>query len=252
MKSQIIIPARLASSRLPEKLLLCETGQTLLEHTWHSASRAHKPTGIVVACDHLRIAEAVADFGGTAVMTNPNAASGTDRIAEVAAGMPEVDIFVNVQGDEPDIPGDAIDLAVTLLEENPEVAMTTLATPIRNRVQLEDPACVKVVFGGDQKAHYFSRSVVPHPREWNDSLLTATPALFHQHVGLYAYRREVLLTLAKLPQTSNEKTENLEQLRALDNGFSICVGVIEAPIFGIDTPEDYAKFCASCEQDCKG
>ncbi len=240
--SYIVIPARLASSRLPEKLLLDETGQPLIQYTYESALKAQRPDGVIVAADHERIAEAVRAFGGEVRMTDPNAACGTDRVAEVARDLSDAQILVNVQGDEPDLPGEAIDLAVELLEKNPEAVMSTLATPIRSRAQLEDPACVKVVFDQGGRALYFSRSPIPHPREWSDALLEADPPLFYQHVGLYAYRRDFLLRLAQMPVCPLEQTEKLEQLRVLDAGHSIMVGVIDMPTFGIDTPEDYRAF----------
>jgi 3-deoxy-manno-octulosonate cytidylyltransferase (CMP-KDO synthetase) len=180
-------------------------------------------------------------------MTSPQAASGTDRVAEVARHMPQVDIIVNVQGDEPEIAGRSIDLAIELLERTPGAAMATLATPIRSRRQLEDPACVKVVFDRAGRALYFSRSPIPHAREWDDSLLSAEPAHFYQHVGLYAYRREFLLALAAMPPSRLEKIEKLEQLRVLEAGYSILVGVIDEPTFGIDTPEDYRAFVEKAE-----
>ena len=249
MTSQIIIPARLASTRLPRKLMLCETGKPLIQHTYESASRATRPTGICVATDHQEIFDAVGAFGGQVEMTRPDAASGTDRVAEVARRMPQVDIIVNVQGDEPEIAGTSIDLAIELLDLNPSAVMSTLATPIRTRRQLEDPACVKVVFDTAGRAIYFSRSVIPHPREWNDSLLTAAPPSFYQHVGLYAYRREFLLQLAQMPPSRLERIEKLEQLRVLEAGHSILVGVVDEPTFGIDTPEDYRAFVEKNRRD---
>lgn len=240
--SQIVIPARLASTRLPRKLLLNETGQTLIEHTYHAAEKAQRPGGVCVACDHEEIFDAVCAFGGRAVMTDPNAPSGTDRVAEVARQLGETDVIVNVQGDEPDLAGESIDLVIRLLEEQPDAVMSTLATPIRSREQLLDPACVKVVFDSQGQAMYFSRSPIPHPREWDDSLLSATPPLFYQHVGLYAYRREFLLQLAEMPPAPIEQTERLEQLRVLAAGYTILVGVVDEPTFGIDTPDDYRQF----------
>ncbi|NUQ63430.1 MAG: 3-deoxy-manno-octulosonate cytidylyltransferase [Pirellulales bacterium] len=240
--SYIVIPARLASTRLPRKLLLDETGKPLIQHTYEAASRATRPSGICVAADHEEIVQAVQAFGGRVRMTNPLAACGTDRVAEIAAAMPEVDIFVNVQGDEPELAGATIDLVVDLLEHSADAVMSTLATPIRRREQLEDPACVKVVFGRDGRALYFSRSVVPHPRDWNDRLLSADPPNFFQHVGLYAYRRDFLLLLARMPQSQLETIEKLEQLRVLEAGYSILVGVVDEPTFGIDTPADYRAF----------
>ena len=240
--SQIVIPARLASTRLPRKLLLDDTGQTLIEHTYHAAEKAQRPEGVCVACDHEEIFEAVRAFGGRAIMTDPNAPSGTDRVAEAARQLEGTDVVVNVQGDEPDLAGESIDLVIALLEQHPDVVMSTLATPIRSREQLLDPACVKVVFDSLGRAMYFSRSPIPYPREWHDSLLLANPPLFYQHVGLYAYRREFLMQLAEMPPAPIEQTERLEQLRVLAAGHTILVGVVDEPTFGIDTPADYRRF----------
>ena len=240
--SQIVIPARLASTRLPRKLLLRETGRSLIHHTYEAARRATLPRGVCVAVDHQELFDEVRSFGGQAEMTDPNAASGTDRVAEIARRMGDVDIFVNVQGDEPELLGETIDLAVRFLAERPDLVMSTLATPIRSREQLLDPACVKVVFDAGGRALYFSRSPLPHAREWDDCLLADNPPHFYQHIGLYAYRREFLLRLASMPPSSLEKIEKLEQLRVLEAGFEIGVGVVDEPTRGIDTPEDYRAF----------
>jgi 3-deoxy-manno-octulosonate cytidylyltransferase (CMP-KDO synthetase) len=240
--SQIIIPARLASTRLPRKLLLRETGKSLIHHTYEAAQCSTRASGVCVAADHAEIFDEVSRFGGRVEMTSPTAPSGTDRVAQIARQMTDVDIIVNVQGDEPEIAGSSIDLAIELLEENPSAVMSTLATPIRCRRQLDDPSCVKVVFDGGGQALYFSRSVIPHPRQWDDALLASNPPTFYQHVGLYAYRRDFLLKLATMPPCQLEQVEKLEQLRVLDAGYSILVGVIDEPTFGIDTPEDYRLF----------
>ena len=244
LRSFMVIPARLASTRLPRKLLLDETGKPLIQHTYEAARGARRPAGLCVAADHDDIAAAVRAFGGDVRMTSPDCASGTDRVAEVARAMPEVDIFVNVQGDEPELAGGTIDLVIELLENNPASVMATLATPIRSRAQLDDPACVKVVFAADGRALYFSRSPIPHARQWDDALLSADPPHFYQHVGLYAYRRDFLLHLASLARTPLEMLENLEQLRVLESGYSIVVGVVHEPSVGIDTPADYRAFVA--------
>jgi 3-deoxy-manno-octulosonate cytidylyltransferase (CMP-KDO synthetase) len=240
--SFIIIPARLASTRLPRKLLLADTGKSLIQHTYEAASKAKRPLGLCVAADHEEIAREVRRFGGHVELTNPDATSGTDRVAEVAAGLHHVDIVVNVQGDEPELSGGAIDLVIRLLEDNPRAVMSTLATPIRSRRQLNDPACVKVVFDQAGRALYFSRSAIPHCRDWDDTLLEADPPHFFQHVGLYAYRREFLLELAGMPRCALEKLENLEQLRVMSAGHTILVAVVDEPTSGIDTPEDYRAF----------
>ena len=242
MKSYIVIPARLRSTRLPEKLLLDETGKPLIQHTYEAAQQAGRPTGVCVAADDERIAEAVREFGGEVVLTDPAAPSGTDRVAEVAQGMDDIDIIVNVQGDEPEISGAVIDQVVELLENDPTAVMATLATPIHSRKQLEDPACVKVVFDEQGRALYFSRSVIPHPRDWEDRLLEPDAGCFFQHIGLYAYRREFLLQLAQMPPVLLEQVESLEQLRVLAAGKTIMVGVCREATVGIDTPEDYQAF----------
>lgn len=245
---QIVIPARLHSTRLPEKLLLRETGKTLIQHTYEAAARARLPSGICVATDHPRIFAEVRAFGGEACMTSPDCASGTDRVAEIARLRRDVDIFVNVQGDEPDLSGESIDQVVALLSAHPDAVMSTLATPIRSREQLEDPACVKVVFDTSGKALYFSRSPIPAVRNWDDGLLAAEPCSFHQHVGMYAYRRDFLVRLAELPRGRLERLESLEQLRVLEAGYAILVGVVDEPTFGIDTERDYRAFVARRRQ----
>ena len=259
LRSHIVIPARLASTRLPRKLLLAKTGKPLIQHTYEAAKRAKKPGGVCVAADCEEISAVVRGFGGQVFLTSPNCASGTDRIAEVVEQLGEVDVVVNVQGDEPELSGEAIDLVVELLERQAGAEMATLATPIRSREKLQDPACVKVVMTEHRvqesgvgsweserpQAHrtlYFSRSAIPHAREWRDDLLVAEPPHFFQHLGLYAYRRDFLLKLAKLPRTPLEKLENLEQLRVLEHGHDILVGIVDEPTIGIDTPADYAAF----------
>jgi 3-deoxy-manno-octulosonate cytidylyltransferase (CMP-KDO synthetase) len=223
--------------------MLRETGKTLIQHTYEAALRSTLASGVIVATDHEEILHEVESFGGRAVMTSPTCASGTDRVAEVARQLPkEIDILINVQGDEPEIAGESIDLAVRMLKDNHAAAMSTLATPLRSREQFEDPACVKVVFDVNGRAMYFSRSPIPHPRQWSDALLISSPPSFYQHVGLYAYRRDFLLSLAAMPPSPTEQIEKLEQLRVLEAGHSIFVGVIDEATFGIDTPEDYRKF----------
>lgn len=221
--------------------MLSETGKSVLQHTYESASASRKATRVIVAADDDEIAKEVRSFGGEVIMTRPDHICGTDRVAEVAQSL-DAEIIINVQGDEPEISFEAIDLAISMLEENPHAPMATLATPIRSSELLEDPSCVKVVVSNHGQAMYFSRSVIPHPREWNESLLAADPPNFFQHVGLYGYRREFLLEIPGLPVSRLEKIESLEQLRVLFNGNTILVGMIDHPIAGIDTPEDYASF----------
>mgnify|MGYP002528080136 FL=1 len=241
-RSYIVIPARLASTRLPRKLLLSETGKTVIQHTYESASQASRPLGVIVAADSQEIADVVQRFGGQSVLTDPAAATGTDRVAEAARSLPDADVIINVQGDEPEIAASAIDLTVRLLEENPHAVMATLATPIRSRRQLEDPSCVKVTFDSKGRALYFSRSPIPHAREGYDPLLSMDPPRFYQHIGLYAYRRDFLFQLAEMPPSPLEQVENLEQLRVLEAGHQILVGVVAEANVGIDTRADYDTF----------
>lgn len=244
MNSCVVIPARLASTRLAKKMLLAETGKPLVQHTLENARLAKRPSRVVVATDDDAIRRAVEACGGEAVMTSPDCASGADRVAEVARLMPEVDIFVNLQGDEPDLEPAAIDQVIGLLERNPSEAMATLATPIRDPERLAAPSIVKVVFDELGRALYFSRSPIPHPRDPAEATVDADPPRFFQHVGIYAYRRDLLLRLADLPPSMLEQTEKLEQLRVLQAGESILVGQIPSAMPGIDTAEDYAAFVA--------
>lgn len=240
-KACVVIPARMHSTRLPGKMLLRETGRTLLEHTHEAAQRAKRPSAVIVATDHEAIAEEVHRFGGTVVMTSPDHASGTDRIAEVAERTPGFDLFVNVQGDEPEIEPSAIDSVIEQLVEDDQASMATLATPLRDPERLVDPSNVKVVFDNTGRALYFSRSPIPFVRDAGSATAEATPLFFH-HVGLYAYRRDFLMRLADLPPSALEQAEKLEQLRMLQAGEVIRVGVIPDAAVGIDTASDYAAF----------
>jgi 3-deoxy-manno-octulosonate cytidylyltransferase (CMP-KDO synthetase) len=198
-------------------------------------------------------------------MTDPQAASGTDRVAEVARARPEVDLFVNVQGDEPEIAGESIDFLIELLAGAPHAMIGTLATPIRYRKDLQDPACVKVVRSHSGMALYFSRSVIPYPRdgfpgcdglpESESGLLDPSVPFsptdsqsgsntYLQHLGIYAYRRDFLVNLDMLAPSELERIEKLEQLRFLQAGHQIAVGVIPKAPRGIDTREDYEAFLA--------
>jgi 3-deoxy-manno-octulosonate cytidylyltransferase (CMP-KDO synthetase) len=225
-------------------MLLRETGKTLLQHTYEAACVARKPAGVLVATDHAEIAAEVDRFRGDFVMTSPDCASGTDRVAEVARKLPRADIVVNVQGDEPDMSGESIDRVIELLEKNPSAKMATLATPIRSPQQHANPACVKVVFDNTGRALYFSRSPIPFVREPDDSRPFNDPPIFFQHLGIYAYRRHALLEIAALPPSTLEAAEKLEQLRMLQSGGTILVAVVEHSSSGIDTPADYAAFVA--------
>jgi 3-deoxy-manno-octulosonate cytidylyltransferase (CMP-KDO synthetase) len=243
-RSFVVIPARYASTRLPRKMLLRETGKTLLQHTYESACAARKPVGVIIATDHAEIASEVERFHGDFVMTSPDCASGTDRVAEVARQIPRADVLVNVQGDEPEMLPENIDRVISLLEDNPSSGMATLATPIPSPEHFADPACVKVVFDDHGRAMYFSRSPIPFDRDPGNTKSFNDPPRFFQHLGIYAYRRETLLDVAAMPPSSLEQTEKLEQLRMLQSGGMILVAVVDHAARGIDTPADYAAFVA--------
>ena len=250
----IVIPARLSSTRLPRKMLLAETGRTLVEHTWRAARGARRATEVVVATDSDEIALAVRGFGGTAVLTSPEATSGTARIVEALPLLPAAArIVVNVQGDEPELAAAAIDAAVDLLDRCPAAGVATLVTPMRSEADLRDPAAVKAVLtpwrdaagspvSDAWRAIYFSRAPVPCARDFSPGLLAAEPPLYWQHVGLYAYRREVLERWNTLPESRLAAHESLEQLRVIEAGIPIVAGAIAHAARGIDTPQDYAAF----------
>jgi 3-deoxy-manno-octulosonate cytidylyltransferase (CMP-KDO synthetase) len=240
----IIIPARLGSTRLARKMLLQETGKPLLQHTYEAARRSRQADRVIVATDSVEIFDAVQRFGGEVEMTLASHQSGTDRIAEVAAKLPEFDIVVNVQGDEPDMAADVIDRVIEQLHQQSEVPVATAACPIRLQALIHDPSCVKVVMDQQGRALYFSRSPIPYPRNWNDGWLTDEPPRYFQHLGIYAYRRSFLLKFATLPDSLAEQTESLEQLRVLQAGYPIAVACVEYHSKGIDTVEDYAAFVA--------
>lgn len=238
VKIVVCIPARYTSTRFPAKVLAKDTGKYLIQHTWEQACKARLPKRVVIAADDDKIVQAAREFGAECVLTSPKHNSGTDRIAE-AVGRSDADIVINVQGDEPRIDPDHIDLLARMMLDNPKAEMATLAAPFATREQIADPNVVKVVAGIGGKAIYFSRSVIPYDR---DRAGVGDAGVYLRHIGIYAYRRDFLLKITSLPQTPLEKLEKLEQLRALENGYTILVGRVEHTCEGIDTPEQYAAF----------
>ncbi len=238
MSAVVIIPARYASTRLPGKPLLAETGKPLIQHVVESVSSARRIDRVVVATDDQRIADAVAAFGGEAIMTRADHPCGTDRINEATGKLhlADDDIVVNVQGDEPDMPPECVDKLVDLLAAG-DAPMATLATPLAEQ-HVDDPNKVKVVVSAAGKALYFSRSRIPYDRDG------AGDVSYLLHLGIYAYRVGFLGRFAALPRTPAEQAEKLEQLRALESGFDILVSVADYAGAGIDTPDDYAAFVA--------
>jgi 3-deoxy-manno-octulosonate cytidylyltransferase (CMP-KDO synthetase) len=237
MRTAIIIPARFASSRLPGKPLLRATGKYLIQHVYERALLASADE-VVIATDDSRIMEAVASFGGRAMLTRSDHPTGTDRVAEVAQKL-KADVIVNLQGDEPLIDSASLDFLPSLLRQDHEAVMATLAVPITSSESWQDPNCVKVVRDRRGGALYFSRSPIPHVR---DGAADFRSGEFLQHLGLYAYRRHFLLELAQLPPEPLEELEKLEQLRVLALGYRIAVGVVAHVGGGVDTPADYERF----------
>ena len=202
-------------------------------------------SGVTVAVDDPKLAQEVRSFGGQVMQTSPLCQSGTDRLAEVAEVLEDVEVFVNVQGDEPEIDPGAIDLVATALVANPWAAIATVARPIREMATLNNPNCVKAVLGHGGRALYFSRAAIPYVRNGvTESMLANEPPLFWHHVGLYAYRREFLRWFASQAVGRIEEVEKLEQLRALEAGYSIVVARIDAAPAGIDTQADFDAFAA--------
>jgi len=233
-----IIPARYASTRLPAKPLLKETGKYLIQHVYEQVSRAEKLDRVLVATDDERIAAAVREFGGEAVMTAKEHPSGTDRVAEAAGGL-DARIIINVQGDEPDIDPALLDgLVEVMTARGSETA--TAAVPFRDEASLASPHVVKVVVGADGQALYFSRAPIPHGGGKDCEPL--------KHIGVYAYRREALLKLAALDPVPPERAERLEQLRVLYHGMAMHVIIWHKDHLGIDTREEYEAFVKRYEK----
>ena len=236
-----VIPVRYASTRLPGKPLLKETGKYLVQHVYEQVIRAKRVDRVLVATDDRRILDAARSFGAEAVLTSPDHASGTDRVAEAARAI-EADVILNVQGDEPGIEPSLLDRLAGLLLEDEEVRMATAATPIRKPAALASQNVVKVVLDGASRALYFSRSPIPH-----GAAPGGTPPPL-KHLGVYAFRRETLFTFTALPPAPAERVERLEQLRALHHGISIRVLITEDDPPGIDTPEEYAAFARAWKE----
>lgn len=246
MKTAIVIPARYASNRLPGKPLLRETGKYLIQHVYERALLAKCAAEVIVATDDSRIVAAVQSFGGHVVLTRRDHPSGTDRVAEIARGL-DADIIVNLQGDEPTIEPSTLDLLPLLLQHDSSADMATLAVPITTRAQWQNPNCVKVVCDATGRALYFSRSPIPFVRDGEPDF-AAEPPMFLQHLGLYAYRRSFLLSLATLPPEPIEQLEKLEQLRVLALGRHIAVGIVRHASIGVDTRADYEQFVSVYRQ----
>ncbi len=234
----IIIPARYGSARFHGKPLADLWGKPIIQHVWERASRATRASRVIIATDDQRIATAARGFGAEVAMTRADHPSGTDRVAEVAAGL-AADLIVNVQGDEPLIDPAFIDAAIAPLAEDPSIPMGTLCCSIEDLSDLANPNVVKVVLDRQGFALYFSRLPIPFVRDPH------ADAVRYRHLGLYVYRRDFLLSLAQLSPTPLEQAERLEQLRVLEHGHRLRVVIVSHASPGVDTPADLERLRAA-------
>ncbi|GAB4390566.1 MAG: 3-deoxy-manno-octulosonate cytidylyltransferase [Thermodesulfovibrionales bacterium] len=254
MAALVVIPARYGSTRFPGKPLAPLKGKPVIQHVYENARGSRLAARVVVATDSEKIAAAVASFGGEAVMTSADHASGTDRAAEVASmeGYSSYDIIVNVQGDEPMVRAEMVDAVAALLADESApgaraASMGTLARRIESPRELLDPGVVKVVFDPEGFALYFSRAPIPFHRDlwgpggWPLDGAEAAGFTAFKHVGIYSYRRKALLGLTAAGPSPLEAIEKLEQLRALEGGMRIKVGITPFDTIGVDTPEDLER-----------
>jgi 3-deoxy-manno-octulosonate cytidylyltransferase (CMP-KDO synthetase) len=230
-----VIPARYASTRFPGKPLALIAGKTMIEHVWRRCRQAGVFADVLVATDDRRIQDEVARFGGTAVMTSPDCATGTDRVAEVARRRADIEVWVNVQGDEPLVDPESLKVLARLFAD-PDVQMGTLVRPLAPEEETS-PHVVKAVLALNGDALYFSRACLPFVREPGAGAGLRRWA----HLGLYGYRRSALMRLAGLTATPLEEAEKLEQLRALEHGLRIRCGQVTGRSVAVDVPEDVAR-----------
>ncbi len=233
MKTIGVIPARLTSTRLKEKVLQPIAGKPMIEHVYERAKKAKRLTDLIVACDDEKILKAVQKFGGKAVLTDKNHLSGSDRIAEAVKDL-NVDIVINIQGDEPLIDPNVIDQLADALLKDKEAVMATVIKKFGAKEDVSNPNVVKAVVDQEQNALYFSRSVIPRDR--NNQGVT-----YYKHLGIYAYRKDFLLKITKLPKSKLELAESLEQLRVLEAGYKIKTIETKSETVGVDTMEDLKR-----------
>ena len=233
-KIAIVIPARYGSSRLPAKPLLLVKNKPIIQYVYEAALKSTLTNEVIVATDDERILNCVKNFGGKAEITRADHQCGSDRIAEIASRH-DFDYILNLQGDEPQITPEVIDLAIETLLKDKTVDISTLVREIKDKDQINNPNCVKCVFDNDFNALYFSRCPIPYERNKDQSP-------YYAHIGIYGYKKESLIKMTRLPQSYLEKQESLEQLRALQNNMKIKVAITTLNPTGIDTIEDYEKF----------
>lgn len=236
-QTAIIIPARYGSSRLEGKPLLKACNKPIIQWVWEKASKVPEVDRVIVATDDERIFNACKEFGAEVEMTSTEHKSGSDRIAEVASRHPEIAYIINLQGDEPLIEQENIELVIKGVKYDDKADISTLVREIKDEDEVNNPNLVKCVFDINNYAMYFSRSKIPYERGVNNGGWA-----FYGHLGIYGYKKEALFKMTKLPQAPYEKAESLEQLRALQNGMKIKVAIVKNVPVGIDTQEDFEKF----------
>ena len=234
-KTAIIIPARYGSTRLEGKPLLKVNSKPIIQWVVETAKSVSGVDYVIVATDDERIFNACKNFNSDVQMTSKEHKSGTDRVAEVVEKLPDVKYIVNLQGDEPMMTKDAVQKVIDSLKSNDDADISTLIRVERDETDLQNPNLVKCVIDNNGFALYFSRSKIPYERN-------PICGDFYVHLGIYGYKREALFNMRALPQTQLEKTESLEQLRALQNGMRIITSVVDIKPIGIDTMEDFERF----------
>ncbi len=245
MRKIAVIPARYGATRLPGKPLLEIQGRPMIQWVYEATSKARGLDDVIVATDDFRIQKAVQGFGGNAIMTEANLKSGTDRVAAVADEIP-ADIYINVQGDEPLMEPATIEKALSLVESGP-FEMSSVVTPLKNRQELDSLSTVKAIMDKKGRALYFSRYPIPYsrnaaphsPKEW----------ACYRHLGLYVYRKNTLMRIRELEPSPLELGESLEQLRALENGIEIGLGLVNSISMGVDVPEDLETVRSLLEEE---
>jgi len=240
LKSIAIIPARYGSVRFPGKPLFEIMGKSLIQRTYENAALCPLLSSIIVATDDLRIYNHVKEFGGNAAMTSPHCTNGTERLAELYSQkylQDEIDVIINIQGDEPCLDPNAISAIIKLLASDPQAVMSTAAVKITSEEEALNPSCVKCTVDLKGNALYFSRSLIPGSKTGKyDPKKT-----YLKHLGVYGYRPSFLLKYSKLKETPLQAEEDLEQLKVIENGYRIKVALVESHCVGVDTPEDIKK-----------
>lgn len=236
-----IIPARFASSRLLGKVLADIGGKPMIQHTYENSKKSNLLKEVIIAVDDTKVANIAHSFGAKVVMTPKDLKSGSDRAAYIVENIPEAEIIVNIQADEPFIKATMIDQAIEPLLFDINVNVSTLARRIETVEELRSPSVVKVVFDYNNFAMYFSRSPIPFVRDAKTNSEKIMMAEIYKHIGLYVFRRDYLLKFTRLQPTDLEKTEKLEQLRMLENGFKIKIVTTEFDTLSVDTPDDLER-----------